>query len=618
MSARAICLCAWLALLSGCEGRGAPWSPRQGAAFLAVQEDPEPAAEPAAGPEEPEPAAEPPAAAPDEPEPAVESSAAAPDESEPAAESSAEVPAAPAPAAEANAPAGGEASSSAEEPGSSVEESSAAETPPGLVPAPPAPVVAESPAAAEGAGTASAPAAAGQQAPAGSANAADAANAVDDAPVELEHMKVDIIFEGLNYNKMQDEQKQYLNENMVNEFVKLLSIPATSIIDEDGVPGSVTIGAGSVVVSARIDLPAGMEVRTARRQLEGEQALMDFETVANRMPGVETVIEAPIDVEVEVRSVHIDAPTEAPEEEEEAAPAEEAVPAQQHGRGENGDSREMDEVTVEAERSERQEQALPPPPSGPQTDPETDFGPLEEETGIADLISAIEVLAARQEQAEEDREPIEKSVMRIVHVTTHLYGGLVVILVPTICFALWLLIAFIVAYFFKATRLYPEVELTKRDDDLSQWQSTLFQCCADPHVFWWSYCCPCVRWADNMGTTGAVKNYWVGWTVFMLLLIMNGLLSHVGWAIACLVLAFFRGKFRAAFEMEDATSPKTFMGDCCLYFFCWPCAISQEARQVDYACSAGHKCLQGEAGDQLRAILSESAPVKGTFALKQP
>lgn len=569
MASRAfLCLCAWLALLAGCEARG---SPARAAAFLSVQEDPEPAADP--------PAAVPVAPVPAAGEAPGGSSSGEGGASEDGSQESGS-------ASEGNSERNSEGSAERSSERSPASEGGA--TPPGLMA--PSPAAALSPGGAEDA-----------------SGAAGTASAADETPAELEHMKVDIIFEGIVYSRMNPEQIQYCKDSMVTELSELLGVPTSSIVDNDGVPGSVTLSDGSLIVEARVDLPAGMEVRTARRQIEGERAHMEFEAVANQMPEVEKVIESPIDVEVEVKSVRLREPE--PEPAEEAAP-----PPEEH---------EVEDAPVEEEEEEAppetppMERRPPPPPQPPSGEAETDFGPLDEETSLTDLISAIEILVARQEQAEEDREPFEKSMMRVLHVTAHLYGGLVVIFVPTFFFSLWLIIAFIVAYYFKATRLYPEVELTKRDDDLTGWQTKFFHCHLDPPVFWWSYCCPCVRWADNMGTVGAVKNYWVGWTIFMLLLILNGLLSSLGWALACTVLAFFRGKFRLAFDMPEATAPKTFVQDCVLYFFCWPCAISQEARQVDYACSAGHKSLRGEAGEQLKSILSASEPVKGNFALKQ-
>mmetsp|Transcript_49404 Transcript_49404/g.107592 ORF Transcript_49404/g.107592 Transcript_49404/m.107592 type:complete len:352 (-) Transcript_49404:128-1183(-) len=95
-----------------------------------------------------------------------------------------------------------------------------------------------------------------------------------------------------------------------------------------------------------------------------------------------------------------------------------------------------------------------------------------------------------------------------------------------------------------------------------------------------SCCCPAVRWADTMSMAGLLT-----FCGAVLLFLSCSLLGHfvpvLGLVVYLGVVTTYRQKLRAQFEIP--TGIATALGDCCLYFWCGPCAINQEARQLEFA-----------------------------------
>lgn len=166
---------------------------------------------------------------------------------------------------------------------------------------------------------------------------------------------------------------------------------------------------------------------------------------------------------------------------------------------------------------------------------------------------------------------------------------------------LWITFVLVVSFFYKRSSRYvppkssdpskrqPLDSIDAKDltGELSEWKSEWYQCYRYPEIFFWSCCCPCIRWAHTMDLLDFV-DYWPAFLIFLLLSVLNQLTAFVFFGlILTILLVFYRQKTRQIFGMESQGScggvTKDFLGLC----LCWPCFIAQEAFHVTEATRLG-------------------------------
>jgi len=106
-------------------------------------------------------------------------------------------------------------------------------------------------------------------------------------------------------------------------------------------------------------------------------------------------------------------------------------------------------------------------------------------------------------------------------------------------------------------------------------------CAQDWQLCAWGWCCPIIRWADNIGHESVLKGSF--WTAFFLMLILN-ILAPITFGIslvfALCIAIYFRQKMRRIFDLRPG-EPMIVMYDVFLWCCCPCCALVQEARQVE-------------------------------------
>lgn len=156
------------------------------------------------------------------------------------------------------------------------------------------------------------------------------------------------------------------------------------------------------------------------------------------------------------------------------------------------------------------------------------------------------------------------------------------------------------AYWYIGNKDWPVVDKTlalEVETFYVQWQSGLCDCIDEPDICITAWCCPCVRWADTMSMLGLV-GFWGGVYIYFILFILSSQIgaflgsgvSFLAWVCVAVYLGTYRQRLRAAMGMQ--VGGESFANDVCVYCFCAPCAIAQEARHVEEAATAGHPALQ--------------------------
>lgn len=134
------------------------------------------------------------------------------------------------------------------------------------------------------------------------------------------------------------------------------------------------------------------------------------------------------------------------------------------------------------------------------------------------------------------------------------------------------------------------------NQEFSRWSSGTCDCLERPGICCWACFCPCIRWADTSSLVG-ILGFWVAlWLFFglvMLWLVVGGVLA---WLFVAMILTSYRQQLKTKFGMEGANGG-TVLGDCCLFCWCLPCTIAQEARHVDASAYQGHPAV----GEAIRA-----------------
>ncbi|XP_059455053.1 cell number regulator 10-like [Corylus avellana] len=109
--------------------------------------------------------------------------------------------------------------------------------------------------------------------------------------------------------------------------------------------------------------------------------------------------------------------------------------------------------------------------------------------------------------------------------------------------------------------------MNSKSPTLGQWSTGLYDCFEDYGNCCLTCCCPCVtvgRTAEIV-SRGATSCCAAGATYV--------LLAYFG--CQCLYTCTFRDKLRALFSL-----PEDPCADCCVHFWCAPCAICQEYREL--------------------------------------
>lgn len=141
------------------------------------------------------------------------------------------------------------------------------------------------------------------------------------------------------------------------------------------------------------------------------------------------------------------------------------------------------------------------------------------------------------------------------------------------------------------------------------WSFGLFQCCDEPALCCLSCCCGAVRWADTM--TMAFKMWFVA--AFTMYLIIFGLdfFALPGSVLLACLCAMKRQELRKLSSLPYG-SCGTCLEDFCTYLCCTPCAIVQEARQVEAQFGSGVGAVIGISPDRSSAhIDTATASARG-------
>lgn len=159
--------------------------------------------------------------------------------------------------------------------------------------------------------------------------------------------------------------------------------------------------------------------------------------------------------------------------------------------------------------------------------------------------------------------------------------------------AIWMTLVLLAAIMYKRSARYsPEVgpkplDPARTQSDLTEWQSEWYQCYRYPEIFFWSCCCPCVRWAHTMDLLQFL-DYWPAFFIFFILEAMNQLTAFILIGVfLTMILVFYRQKTRKLFGIANYGTCTGYTTDCLGLLCCWPCFIAQEAHHVAQAAKLG-------------------------------
>jgi Cys-rich protein (TIGR01571 family) len=211
-------------------------------------------------------------------------------------------------------------------------------------------------------------------------------------------------------------------------------------------------------------------------------------------------------------------------------------------------------------------------------DGKPDQGPLADLVGDASHNATKDGYEVTQEMDDfvNDTEELERISYRLAHRLAIFYEGegyrhLVVDVVVYLC-AVFILAGLYIMYF-----RYREVP---RDRDF---QYGLLDCLGDSRVCLWGMFCPALRWADTVSHEKAGLLPFGAAFVFMFVLsslVLCPLTFIFAWCWIVAVGVYYRQRIRAEYGLESETTA-SYIEDCCAWCCCAPCALIQEARQVD-------------------------------------
>jgi len=137
-----------------------------------------------------------------------------------------------------------------------------------------------------------------------------------------------------------------------------------------------------------------------------------------------------------------------------------------------------------------------------------------------------------------------------------------------------------------AMDVLPEVNHAKRGSDFSHWRTPLLMgFCLETTIGCWSCCFPCARWADSLQKVG-VMSFWPALWLCAVGVLLTEATDGLFLVVVLAMLVYFRQRFRRTFKMASGTFV-TVVGDFLSLALCLPCAVAQDARQVEEACAAG-------------------------------
>jgi len=117
----------------------------------------------------------------------------------------------------------------------------------------------------------------------------------------------------------------------------------------------------------------------------------------------------------------------------------------------------------------------------------------------------------------------------------------------------------------------------------------IFTCKTDSgnmSICFWSCCCPCIRWADTIADMGYMRFY-VALAIWVLLTVGNSFLMGCGSLLIIGIGSWYRMKIRGSWGLQSNACADVFAWCCCL-----PCAVAQEARQVERSRSMNVKQIR--------------------------
>eukprot|EP00448_Togula_jolla_P013201 CAMPEP_0170603646 /NCGR_PEP_ID=MMETSP0224-20130122/19019_1 /TAXON_ID=285029 /ORGANISM="Togula jolla, Strain CCCM 725" /LENGTH=388 /DNA_ID=CAMNT_0010928533 /DNA_START=56 /DNA_END=1222 /DNA_ORIENTATION=- len=116
----------------------------------------------------------------------------------------------------------------------------------------------------------------------------------------------------------------------------------------------------------------------------------------------------------------------------------------------------------------------------------------------------------------------------------------------------------------------------------------------EPKLCLFTCICPAVRWADNLSIAG-ILSLLLGVVVFMSCSLIAHFLPGLGFFVYVCVLVYYRQRLRAKFQMPSKTWT-TILEDFMVHWWCSPCGITQEARQMEMAAKVGHPAASQRPG----------------------
>lgn len=129
--------------------------------------------------------------------------------------------------------------------------------------------------------------------------------------------------------------------------------------------------------------------------------------------------------------------------------------------------------------------------------------------------------------------------------------------------------------------------------DRGDWRFGLFDCMHTPMICVLACCFPCIRWGDTMRMAGFMS-FWAAVLIFDFLYCANSATSGLTMLIVVMIATYQRQAIRRLFGMKSGTAETA--KDCAIYCCCSPCAIVQEARQLEEAYAVQHRAVSAKVG----------------------
>lgn len=111
----------------------------------------------------------------------------------------------------------------------------------------------------------------------------------------------------------------------------------------------------------------------------------------------------------------------------------------------------------------------------------------------------------------------------------------------------------------------------------SGFSSNLCDCFSEPRICALGCCCPCIRWADTLDRQNLLS-YWKAFCLMFVLLVLSTFDYGIAFFAVVTLGVVFRQRLRSKFQMESYTLSSV-IKDSCVWCWCQPCAIIQEARE---------------------------------------